>query len=512
MSAWHRDVLVCSFVTCLATSASADTIRVPADYPTIQEGIDAASPWDSVLVSDGVYTGLGNVYLSLAGKTITVRSENGPDRCVIDCGGQYRGFDFYNGETSAAVIDGFTITRARNVAGIWCTHGSSPTIRNCVMLRNLSPGIECYSSSPIIQNCQIRDNSDTYYGGIYCLHSDAIIQGCIVSGNSNAGIMLSTGAASIRDCTITGNRGPGISSRGLGTVPIITNCVITGNISGRSGGGISCAEHSKPTVVNCTFRNNVAEEAGAFFAGPTTEPAIINCILWGNLPIEINEDHWNPIVVTYSDVRGGWPGTGNINADPLFAFPNDAHLTTQSECIDAGTNNPPAGLVPTDADGTVRPLDGDDDGTSVADMGAYEFGLAKPCIALSQSAFEFFPEQDGSSADDRQLLIRNCGGAPLNWKALAGCAWLEVHPPEGYSLGEIDEVKLHVSTFGLPNGTHLCTLSIEDPQAVNSPQAVQVTLHVGGVIPTASVWGLLVLSLLVLTVGKVVFSSRREVV
>ncbi len=41
-------------------AAAAGTLRVPADYPTIQAAIDAAQPGDEVVIADGVYTGAGN--------------------------------------------------------------------------------------------------------------------------------------------------------------------------------------------------------------------------------------------------------------------------------------------------------------------------------------------------------------------------------------------------------------------------------------------------------------------
>jgi len=42
--------------------------------------------------------------------------------------------------------------------------------------------------------------------------------------------------------------------------------------------------------------------------------------------------------VTYSDVEGGWPGTGNIDADPLWTFPlfQDYSLLPGSPCINTG--------------------------------------------------------------------------------------------------------------------------------------------------------------------------------
>ena len=37
------------------TPAPADIIHIPGDYPTIQEGIDAANEYDTVLVKPGFY-------------------------------------------------------------------------------------------------------------------------------------------------------------------------------------------------------------------------------------------------------------------------------------------------------------------------------------------------------------------------------------------------------------------------------------------------------------------------
>ncbi len=91
---------------------------------------------------------------------------------------------------------------------------------------------------------------------------------------------------------------------------------------------------------------------------------LTNCILWGDTPDEIYIFSGTP-VVTYSDVQGGWAGESNIDADPLFADPDngDYHLKSQagrwepssqawliddvtSPCIDAGDPGTPIGLEP----------------------------------------------------------------------------------------------------------------------------------------------------------------------
>ncbi len=80
----HAGVLTIGLLLILTLPLPAATIHVPGDQPTIQAGIDAAMDGDIVLVADGTWTGVGNRDIDFLGKAITVRSENGPDSCIID--------------------------------------------------------------------------------------------------------------------------------------------------------------------------------------------------------------------------------------------------------------------------------------------------------------------------------------------------------------------------------------------------------------------------------------------
>ncbi len=66
-------------------------------------------------------------------------------------------------------------------------------------------------------------------------------------------------------------------------------------------------------------------------------PALSNCKLWDDQSGEICVEDASP-TVTYSDVQGDHPGTGNIDADPRFrALPGFDHLLARdSPCVGAG--------------------------------------------------------------------------------------------------------------------------------------------------------------------------------
>ncbi len=96
--------------------------------------------------------------------------------------------------------------------------------------------------------------------------------------------------------------------------------------------------------------------------------------------------------MSFSNIEGSFPGTGNIDADPLFVDPDngDFRLLPGSPCIDAGDNTAVPGEITTDLDGNPRFVDDPDTpdcqqapGTCgdppVVDMGAYEFQAAPPC-------------------------------------------------------------------------------------------------------------------------------------
>lgn len=86
----------------------------------------------TIIVRDGEYTGANNQNLNFGGKAITLRSENGPEACIIDCEDAGRGFTFDHGESTSLIVDVSAIRNGRDEDGgeISCQDGS-PTITNC---------------------------------------------------------------------------------------------------------------------------------------------------------------------------------------------------------------------------------------------------------------------------------------------------------------------------------------------------------------------------------------------
>jgi len=306
-------------LTALTGPALGATIHVPADQPTIQTGLDAASDGDEVVVGYGVYV----ENIDFPDKAITLRGlELFGNLPVID-GNQSGAVVKFESLSKEPVLDGFKITN-----GIGTYYGGGIGIR--------------YSTSMTIMNCDISDNIGT---GINCQGGSPLIATCTISGNIATGAYYEDGG--------------GISC-GNGAYPTIMNCIISGNHAGEFGGGIAGSVHSMMIITNCTITENSAGEGGGAFASAHTnaEAYITNSILWGNSAPQgpeivvgyyVGAVQDAELTVTYSDVQGGeaaalvmdpgctlyW-GEGNIDAIPLFLVGGDYHLSVGSPCVDAG--------------------------------------------------------------------------------------------------------------------------------------------------------------------------------
>jgi hypothetical protein len=314
-------------------TAPATTLHVPEEYLTIQDGIDGSVDGDTVLVSDGTYTGEGNRDVDFGGRLIVVMSRNGAEVTILDCEGSpsepHRGFYFHSGESTSATVKGFLIKGGYAAAdwlgdsggGIYC-EDSSPTIEGNIILSNWTDmnggGIYCglNSSAEILENRIIGNYADNTGGGIWCGSSSITITGNIISGNTG---LWGGGGIFLNDAS-----------------PVITGTVISHNTA-YWGGGLFCWDAS-PVITTSTITMNLAQtEGGGTYCYYEASPIITNSILWADTPDEVYVDTGTPDV-TYSDIDGGWTGEGNIDSDPVFVLADkkDFRLLWESECIDRG--------------------------------------------------------------------------------------------------------------------------------------------------------------------------------
>jgi len=419
-----RSILIPALIILAASPALAANYNVPDDYATIQAAINAASlNGDTIQVQEDVYY----ENISLGGKNITLTSTDPDDPdvvagTVINGGGSGTVVTFAGTETDMCKLVGFTIT------GGYTTEFGGGILGNGALA--------------VVDKCVIRDNT------------------CVKAGGGINGIN-----GTISNCLFTGNSA--LSGGGLGGCQgTITNCMITGNTT-QKGSGINNCDGE---IINCTMASNTASVEGVLRG---CDGSFINCIIWGNSPDTFAE---HTASMSYCCWPGGSSGTGNINANPLFvnAAGDDYHLQQTSPCIDTATNSLPV-VLSADIEGTPRPLDGDGNGSSINDMGVYEF--EPPLyIIVNKETITFATLYDWPGPGDRYLAIQNITSEQLDWSITETCDWLDVTPASGSSMGEDDIVILSVNREGLAAGQYTCQLTINAPGAANSPKTVTVIL------------------------------------
>jgi len=262
----------------LAGSVRATVVHVPSEYQTIQAGIDACAPGDTVLVADGVYSGPGNRDLSLFARDIVLRSEHGPDITVIDCQGSdiayHRAFYLFSRESNACVIDGFTVRNGYQdfKGGAVLLEDSSPTFRNCIFENNYANhGAAFYitfDAFPVVENCRFIGNTARDVGIIHSrFGANGTFVGCHFEGNTAAnGIFLCYNAS-----------------------PIVVSGSFIDNHTDSTGGAVFLQDNSSPIFSSCLFQgNSTTGRGGAVFVqergiiSKTCEPVFDSCVFVSN--------------------------------------------------------------------------------------------------------------------------------------------------------------------------------------------------------------------------------------
>jgi len=267
-----------------------------------------------------------------------------------------------------------------------------------------------------VAECRFEGNTADWGGGISTYSGmTSLISRCIFANNSadegGGGLLHHVADSCVSNCVFVGHSG--IVAGGAFTDDSTTtfmNCVFSGNAASLDGSAVRLVFHRSPQLVNCSiWGNTVATVGGGAVAYHQMDTGrVFNCVLWGNAPEQFGALA-DIMDVRYSNVEGGCPGTGNIDADPLFSDPDgpddiagteddDLRLTPLSPCIDAADNTAvPPDTADLDGDSDIAeptPLDLDDlprfddnpakSDTGVGpppavDMGAHEWPLVETC-------------------------------------------------------------------------------------------------------------------------------------
>ncbi|GMU24419.1 MAG: hypothetical protein AMXMBFR13_44930 [Phycisphaerae bacterium] len=89
----------------------------------------------------------------------------------------------------------------------------------------------------------------------------------------------------------------------------------------------------------------------------------------------------------------------------------------------------------------------------------------------------------GQSLSDDVFTVTNSGGETLEYSISDDAGWLSVSPTGGSSTGESDEITVSYDVDGLSCGTYNATIVVSDPNSVNDPQAISVSVTVRSVLP-----------------------------
>ena len=314
------------------------------------------------------------------------------------------------GISAVAHISGSTISRNKTGSGIY-TFGTT-WITDTLITENAGSGGGgirtsewlSLSASTVSNNSAYNTQTPGVGGGLFN-YGTLIVSSSLISGNTapQTGGLFNYGRATLSSSSILNNSsvfgfGGGVHNSTTGQI-MLTNVTVSGNSAQGHGGGLANSNVAAMTLTNSTVTNNLTDRAnisiypgdggGVYAASPIS---ISNSLIAGNADRTgqapdaagtlISGGHnliGNTAGVTLSgDTAGNLLNVAALLgplADNGGAAPTHAPLDN-SPAIDAASPLAPGSAAgacaPTDQRGAPRPLDGDDDGVAICDIGAVE--------------------------------------------------------------------------------------------------------------------------------------------
>jgi hypothetical protein len=320
---------------------SATIINIPDDYAHIQQGINASSAGDTILVQPGTYDeeiNISGTFVTLGSLFLTTGDESYVQNTAIQ-GNRGNVIRLAYCDFGISMIVGFQIQQGS--VGVYClqsnamiAHNEFTGIENYGIFEDAySAGIRCESANVTAAFNRISRVNSVSFGddylaeayGIHCLNSHLALYNSVI---------IYTAATSM--------------------IPPIAV-------------GFQC-ENSVSILWNNTIASN-GNSVGGGIRSWDSETLLMNDVIWYNVPVDVQ----GSVTAGYCNTNTYLPGDGNIRLQPFFRNREngDFHLMSvecgdaaDSPCIDAGHPEMVDSLL--DCSWGL--------GTSVSDMGAYGGG------------------------------------------------------------------------------------------------------------------------------------------
>ena len=381
------------------------TLHVPGDAATIADAIAAASPGDTILVGPGTY----RENLDFAGKAIAVRSTDGAAHTTIAGATSAPVVSFTHQEPPAATLDGFTVRghpeqlsaaspEPTPTGGGVDIEGASPTVEHDVIgpaWAQSGSGVYILGGAATVSHDTIAGNvatqnsfsdggglgiwgvtqvtvldsvvSGNSYGISVAQAQSVSMEGNLIKGNEYAAVYAAALDFRSVDDAIVGNDTRGgwtatnIPEGAVIAPPLGGHATVLNDTIADNGLGVPLdtrlATSVRDTVVEATADlHDMVRCDGTFMA-----PDYADNVFW--------HTDWRDRELDAECIRAV---PGNRVADPHFQDRTHGNFTPGQGSALIDGSDPTVALPELDQAGHPRVVDGNRDGTAVADVGAYE--------------------------------------------------------------------------------------------------------------------------------------------
>jgi len=110
-------------------------------------------------------------------------------------------------------------------------------------------------------------------------------------------------------------------------------------------------------------------------------------------------------------------------------------------------------------------------------MGNPNVTVVPPAICSTPS-IDFYAAYNGTNPPNQTLELWSSTSCWLSWNVTDDAGWLDAYPTNGTCTDAHVSVNLSANSSGMPLGNYTANITIQSPDANNSPRIVPVTLHI----------------------------------